>query len=385
MYDVAVICAGPAGSVAASFLAQARRKVIFFDRAEFPRDKPCGDLVAPEAVDILRQVGAGDRFDQYNFFPIYKARIMSTRKRWVELPFERAGYISPRTAFDELLRQNALCCGATFCHLNITAPLLEDGRVIGVRGRSLDGKSTSTEIRARITIVADGSSSSIGRALGLDKQERRHTGVAVRAYLEMSELDHVLEGYLLSEFMPGYAWIFPVNKQLANVGIGTRADVLKRKRLSLLQSLQHFLCSPDIRSRIPDINKLHEPKAWMLQYGSQPRPRVYPGAIFIGDAGSFVNPLTGDGIFPAMLTARLAAQVALSSLECDSVTPITLTQFERLWKEVLAWPTRRDYFFQRLMEVWPSAADTFIKYWQSQNKDQSKTYSWFSQKLIPFG
>jgi menaquinone-9 beta-reductase len=76
MYDVAIIGAGPAGSVAASFLAQARRKVIFFDRAEFPRDKPCGDLVAPEAVDILRQVGAGPRFDQHNFFPIYKARII---------------------------------------------------------------------------------------------------------------------------------------------------------------------------------------------------------------------------------------------------------------------------------------------------------------------
>jgi menaquinone-9 beta-reductase len=385
MYDVAVIGAGPAGSVAASFLARARRKVILFDRAEFPRDKPCGDLVAPEAVDILREVGAGDRFDQHNFFPIYKARIVSSRKRWVELPFERAGYISPRTAFDELLRQNALCCGATFCHLNIITPLLEGGRVIGIRGRTLDGKSTSTEILARITIVATGSSSSIRRALGLDKQERRHTGVAVRAYLEMSELDHVLEGYLLSELVPGYAWIFPVNKQLANVGIGTRVDVLKKKRLSLLQSLRHFLCSSDIRSRIPDINKLHEPKAWMLPYASQPRPRVYPGAIFIGDAGSFVNPLTGDGIFPAMLTARLAAQVALSSLESDPVSPNTLTQFERLWKEVLAWPTRRDYIFQRLMEVWPSAADIFIKYWQSQNRDQSRKYSWFGQKLIPFG
>jgi menaquinone-9 beta-reductase len=74
----------------------------------------------------------------------------------------------------------------------------------------------------------------------------------------------------------------------------------------------------------------------MLPYASQPRPRVYPGAIFIGDAGSFVNPLTGDGIFPAMLTARLAAQVGLSSLESDPLSPNTLTQFERLWKEVLA-------------------------------------------------
>jgi len=384
MYDIVVIGAGPAGSIAASILARAHLKVIFFDRAAFPRDKPCGDLVAPEAVDILREVGAGDRFDQHHFFPIYKARIVSSRKQSVELPFERAGYICPRTDFDELLRQHAIACGATFCHLDITAPLLKDGRVIGVRGRSMDGKSTTSEILARLIIVANGSSSSLGSALGWNKQERKHTGVAIRAYLEMTELDHCIEGYLLSEFVPGYAWIFPVNKHMANVGIGTRADVLKKKQLSLLQGLQHFLSSPDIRSRIPDTNNLHEPKTWMLRYGSQPMPRVYPGAIFIGDAGSFVNPLTGDGIFPAMLTARLAAQVALSCLESGVGTPVLLTKFEQLWKEVLAWPIRRDYFFQRLMEAWPSVADLFIRYWHMQNKDQAKTYSWFGQKLIPF-
>src|SRR5262245_39551850 len=84
-------------------------------------------------------------------------------------------------------------------------------------------------------------------------------------------------------------------------------DVLKKKRLSLMQGLRHLLCCPEVRRRIPALDKLHEPRAWMLQYGSQSRPRAYPGAFFVGDAGSFVNPLTGDGIFPAMLTARLAA------------------------------------------------------------------------------
>ncbi len=384
MYDIAVIGAGPAGSIAASILAQAHLNVIFFDRAEFPREKPCGDLVSPEAVDILREVGAGDRFDQHDFFPISKARIMSTRQQAVEFRFGRAGYMAPRAAFDELLRQNAISCGATFCRLDIVAPLLKDGRVIGVRGRQLDGKPTTSEILAHLTIVANGSSSSLGRALGLDKQVPRHTGVAIRAYLEMRELDHMIEGYLLSEFVPGYAWIFPVNEHVANVGIGTRADIVKKKQLSLVQGLHHFLTSPTILPRIPDISHLSEPKTWMLRYSSQTMPRVYPGAIFVGDAGSFVNPLTGDGIYPAMLTARLAAQVALSSLESIPVHQEMLTQFEHLWKEVLAWPIRRDYFLQRLLEVWPPAADVFIKYWQMRNTNPLKTYSWFSQKLLPF-
>ena len=113
-------------------------------------------------------------------------------------------------------------------------------------------------------------------------------------------------------------------------------------------------------------------------------PRVYPGAIFVGDAGSFVNPLTGDGIYPAMLTARLAAQVALSSLESPTMQPVLLTQFERLWKEILAWPMRRDSFLQRLLEVWPPAADVCIKYWRMRNARHLKTYSWFGQKLLPF-
>jgi flavin-dependent dehydrogenase len=262
-YDIAVIGAGPAGSIAASILAQARLRIIVFDRAEFPRDKPCGDLVAPEAVDILREVGAGDRFDQHEFFPIDRAKIVSARKQSVELRFGRAGYVAPRAVFDELLRQHAIACGAEFCRLDILAPLVRDGRVIGVRGRQLDGKRLISEIPAHLTIVANGSSSAIGRALGLGKQLQRHTGVAVRAYLEMSKLDHVIEGYLLSEFVPGYAWIFPVNDHLANVGIGTRADLIKRKRLSLLGGLRGFLSTPDIRSRIPNLDNLYNPKTWM--------------------------------------------------------------------------------------------------------------------------
>ncbi|HEY6541321.1 MAG TPA: NAD(P)/FAD-dependent oxidoreductase, partial [Ktedonobacteraceae bacterium] len=257
-------------------------------------------------------------------------------------------------------------------------------QVIGVRGRQVDGKPAMSEILARLTIVANGSSSSIGRALGVDKPDQRHIGVAIRAYLEMSELDHVIEGYLLSEFVPGYAWIFPVNAHVANVGMGTRADILKNKRLSLVQGLHTFLSSPAILSRIPTLDNLSQAKTWMLRYGSQPMPRVYPGAIFVGDAGSFVNPLTGDGIYPAMLTARLAAQVALSSLTSNAVNTAMLTEFERLWKQVLAWPMRRDYFLQRLMEAWPPAADIFIKYWRMRDKNHLKTHSWFGQKLIPF-
>jgi flavin-dependent dehydrogenase len=113
-------------------------------------------------------------------------------------------------------------------------------------------------------------------------------------------------------------------------------------------------------------------------------PRVYPGAVFVGDAGSFVNPLTGDGIYPAMLTARLAAQVALSSLESSPIDAPMLTEFERLWKEVLAWPMRRDYLLQRLVALWPPAADVFIRHWRMQNANDSHTHSWFSQRLMPF-
>src|SRR2546429_534888 len=118
MYDIAIIGAGPAGSIAASVLAQAHLKVIFLDRAQFPRDKPCGDLVAPEAVDILREVGAGDLFDQHDFFSISKVKMVSTRRQAVELRFGRAAYVVPRTEFDEILRQNALSCGATFCQFD---------------------------------------------------------------------------------------------------------------------------------------------------------------------------------------------------------------------------------------------------------------------------
>jgi geranylgeranyl reductase family protein len=384
MYDVAVIGAGPAGSIAASILAQAHARVLLVDRAAFPRDKPCGDLVSPEAVDIVRVVGAGARFDQHNFFPIDTARLVSARKRAVELRFGRAGYVAPRSAFDALLWQHAIACGATFHQLEVSAPLLHDGRVVGVHGKEVDGRQTTSEVRAHVTIVANGSSGSIGRTLGWDKPAPQHTGVAIRAYVEMSALEHVIEGYLLSDFVPGYAWIFPVNAHLANVGLGTRADILRRKQLSLLHGLRQFLTSPAVLPRIPDLKTLSPPKTWMLRYSTPSLPRVYPGVMFVGDAGSFVNPLTGDGIYPAMLTARLAAQVALSTLESGAVSSATLTAYERLWRETLAWPLRRDDTLQRLLEAWPTVAESFITYWRMRSA-QGKTYTWFSHKILPFG
>src|SRR4029077_1735826 len=60
MYDVVIVGAGPAGSVAATVLARAGARVRLVDRATFPRDKLCGDTVNPGTLGVLRRLGLAD-------------------------------------------------------------------------------------------------------------------------------------------------------------------------------------------------------------------------------------------------------------------------------------------------------------------------------------
>ena len=153
--DVIVVGAGPAGSVAAMALAQKGYNVLMLDRKPSPRDKICGDAVPAGAIDLLFSLGMEEKIRAADFYYIDKLRLVSPKGYTMDADLEEAHHkarsaIVPRLQFDVLLQQHAIDSGAEFQVAQVKEPIVEDGRVCGVRARV---NGSTSEVRAPLPFV----------------------------------------------------------------------------------------------------------------------------------------------------------------------------------------------------------------------------------------
>src|SRR6201997_1455325 len=181
-YDIAVAGGGPAGSAAAWHAAKAGARVVVLDKAEFPRDKPCGDGLTPRAVSYLQKMSLADEIAK--FHRLNRATIFSPSE-W-ELSFPRRpgmpdhGHGVRRLELDAMLLKNAESAGAEVRQsAEVVGPIVDDdGRVTGV---ALKG---GERVLADAVVAADGAYSPFKQALKLDSRYNGYSAIAIRA--EMS-------------------------------------------------------------------------------------------------------------------------------------------------------------------------------------------------------
>lgn len=364
--EVIVVGAGPAGATAAISLSQQGHDVLLLDRQQFPRDKPCGDGIPVGVTEILYDLGLQETFEQGDFYPVDKLRLVSPGGYSFDVPLQGGerdtkAHIIPRQQFDTLLQQHALRTGAEFCQAQVQQPLIEEGQVKGVKAR-IDG--ILQDIKAKVVIAADGATSAIARALRPDKQQDSHRAIALRAYIDGIELlPNQVEFYLYKNILPGYAWIFPLGSRRANIGLGMRLDKFRQKNYKLEELLQVFMTIPTIKNRLCAGSKLHDVMTWQLNFGSQKNiQRVYDGAVLVGDAGGFIDPLSGGGIEQAMVSAQFAAESVHHALVEGDFTRRILNTYEQRCHDQLWAGLRRSYFIQRWLLLFPSLVDWFVKH-----------------------
>ena len=364
MHEVIVVGAGPAGSVAASVLAQRGCQVLLLDKAEFPRDKVCGDGIGWNSIRLLSDLGLPLESSMRELHSCDTVRGVSPDGHVFEGPFPhkegycRHGYIIPRKRFDHVLWQFALQQGASFERLRVTDPIIENGVVSGVWGK-LDEKVV--EHRARIVIVADGAKSVTARALRSDKLHDKHCAIAMRSYFAgVHGLDSGVEFHFNQAHLPGYAWAFPMGDGVANIGVGLRLDAYRKKGKPLRQVFEGFLDTPRMAGMLSNTEPIGEPRGCLLPLASQPLQRAYDGALLVGDAGAFVSPLTGGGIYNAMETGRIAAEVALEALQGNDSSLAELRKFEMRWRSVLGNKLRVEAMVQRVLS-WPGMLDLMVR------------------------
>ncbi len=300
--DLVIVGAGPAGAATAlgALDEDPSLRVLLVDRAAFPRDKSCGDGIAPHVLDLLAEVGVTGLLDDRA--PVSRLRLVRG-ERSVDRLMERAAYVVPRALLDARLVEAAQERGAVLVQDRVRtvlpAPSSTDGPV------AVDLRDAG-RLEASVLVGADGAHSLVRRAVG---RVPGPMALAIRGY---APTPAARAGAQVIAFgtvrQPAYAWSFDRGDGLANVGYGETltGGRVGASKAELIQRLEELLPGASVGGG--DWVGHHLP---LSQAGWRPRAgRV----LLVGDAAGLVNPLTGEGIFYAVATGIAAGRAAAQAI-----------------------------------------------------------------------
>ncbi|MGY6499399.1 MAG: geranylgeranyl reductase family protein [Acidimicrobiales bacterium] len=311
VHDVIVVGSGPAGIAAALTLVDGGADVLVIDKAQFPRDKTCGDGLTTLALRELEALGLAPGAVA-SWTPIDTAFLHAPSRRVVELPLPQGpgqfAAVARRVDLDAALVDLARDRGVT---------IAESTSLASVRQRidhvELDTTGAGT-VHARWAIGADGMWSPLRRHLGLAEPGYRGEWHAFRQYIRTASVAaRDLHVWFEPDILPGYAWSFPLTDDVVNVGFGVlRGERLDGKAMARLWD--DLLTRPAIADVLgPDAVPEGPHRAWPIPAAVTSTSLAVGRTLFVGDAARATDVFTGEGIGQALLTGRLAAEAILDA------------------------------------------------------------------------
>ncbi|MCF8259966.1 MAG: NAD(P)/FAD-dependent oxidoreductase [Melioribacteraceae bacterium] len=321
-YDVVIVGAGPAGTVAARFAAEQGISVLVLEK-----DRDVGYPV--RCGEAISHAGVAEFIEPDQKFiasTITKFGMVSPDGTEVIVPLEEKGYVLERRIFDYELGKMASSAGAEILtRAYVNGLMIKDDKVCGVK---FEYRGEKREVEAKVVIGADGVESRVGRWAG------------IKTYIDFRDMecctqitasgipigDDTCFFYFGQEYAPqGYFWVFPKGENTANIGLGV-SGMVGRKR-SAQSFLDHFMDKfhPDasimtrIAGGVPCVTTLEKISA--------------PGIILVGDAARQVNPLSGGGIASGMIGGKIGGTIAAKAIKENNLDLIL--NYDKAWNDRL--------------------------------------------------
>ncbi len=335
--DALIVGAGPAGAATAILLAERGLSVVLLDRARFPRDKICGEYLSPEGARILDRLGVLATVEARGARPLRGMRILAPDGTLLVGDYPTDGpwqgyrphaLAVRRRVLDQALVERARDVGVSVREGVRVIDLLRDGRrVAGVVTAPVGQTARGTDaerLPARLVVAADGRASVVGERLGLRRPHRWLHRLALVADMEGVSSDPERGEIVLAP--PAYSILNPVAPGVGNLSLVVPLEEGRRHKADLAGYFDRATRAlPGFRDRLRDARRIGPVHALgPLAYDVLP-PRD-GGVVLVGDAAGFLDPFTGEGIYAALRSAELAAEVGAGALKADDLSAAALSR-----------------------------------------------------------
>ncbi len=335
--DLIVIGAGPAGSACAEAAARSGLRVRVFDRAQFPRTKPCAAGLTSRALELL-----GDSVD-----PVIHRRVSTVEMRLTGRVSGTWRSTRPvvatttRRELDPFLAERARQAGA----------LLEFGRSvfdISAGPEGVEVVSAGERLSAPYVVLAEGARGRLRSRLGLEPLEFGGAAYARLYPNDGATLGEHGEGIVLDAGTRrrGYGWIFPKNDHV-NVGVCG----LELPGPDYLRDVDRLVEKLGLSSW-----RREGPFAGFVPRVSRPEDHSRGRVLIAGDAAGLADPITGEGIAYAIQSGRIAAEVIAAAPPLD----VAARYRERIENEIIPHLTLLTPLTRRLQTFGPGLVGALL-------------------------
>jgi geranylgeranyl reductase family protein len=338
---VCIIGAGPVGSTASLFLSKAGIEHTIIDKAVFPRDKICGDALDAACMrvmntynpDLVAEITSKPEL----FNPSKGIKFVAPNGKEVRcyhnpvnkhIP-EAMYFVAKRFDFDNFLVKK----------LNPSYADIQFGTTVTNIERSKGGLVVTytkggvvKQLFTKLLLGADGDHSIVLRKLSTRKIDRNYYAAAVRMYCKNVngiDKDNLIELFYLKNVPLGYLWIFPLSNDICNIGMGLASIHASKLKFNLVNEFENIIKTNTVLApRFKDLERLESPKGWGLPLAGGGGNIVGDHYLLLGDAGSLINPMNGEGIGSAMISGWAAAQFSEKALVNNQFDSNSMQQYQ---------------------------------------------------------